>query len=344
MEVYKRIKKGKEAFIIAEISANHVQRFDMAVKLIKLAKNNGADAVKFQIYTPDTLTIDADNKYFKVKHTKWGSQTLYQLYKKAYTPWRWFKKLKKIAEDMGLIFFATAFDKTAVDFLEELDVSIHKIASFELVDIPLIEYAAKTKKPLMMSTGMASIKEIEEAIAVAERAGAADIILLKCVSAYPADPEEMNLRTIPDMEKKFNCPIGISDHTIGIGVSIAAVSLGAKLIEKHFILSRKIKTQDNFFSIEPQELAELVKNIRVSEKAMGKVSYGPTKEERKSKKYRRSLFAIKDIKKGLIITEENVKSIRPGNGLPPKYLKDILGKKAKRDITRATPLSWSLIS
>jgi pseudaminic acid synthase len=336
-------KNLKNCFIVAEISANHGQSFNRAVALIKKAKECGVDAVKFQCYTPDTLTINCDNKYFRIKHPKWGGQTLYQLYQKAYTPWDWFKELKKIAESLGLVFFATAFDKAAVDFLEDLDVPIHKIASFELVDLPLIEYIAKTKKPLILSTGMATLKEIEEAVETAKKAGAKDIILLKCVSSYPASPEEMNLRTIPDMAKRFNLPVGLSDHTIGVATSIAAVCLGAKLVEKHFCLSRKIETPDSFFSLEPQEFKLLVENIRITEKALGKVHYGLTEDEKKSRVFRRSLFVVKDVRKGEIFNEENVKSIRPAYGLPPKYLSQVIGKKASRNIKRGTPLNENLI-
>jgi len=336
-------KNLKNCFIVAEISANHGQDFNRAVSLIKEAKRCGADAVKFQCYTPDTLTINCNNKYFKVKHHKWGGQTLYQLYQKAYTPWNWFKELKKIAEDLGIIFFATSFDKKSVDFLENLDVPIHKIASFELIDLPLIEYIAKTKKPLILSTGMATLKEIKEAIDTAKKAGAKDIILLKCVSSYPAKPEEMNLITVQDMKKRFKLPVGLSDHTLDIITSIVAISLGAKLIEKHFTLSREINTPDNFFSLEPKEFEELVKNIKIVESLIGKIHYGPTKGEKIELKNRRSLFAIKDIKKGEPFTEENIRSIRPSFGLPPKYLKLILGKKAKKDIKMGTPLTWDLI-
>jgi N-acetylneuraminate synthase (EC 2.5.1.56) len=336
-------KNLKNCFIVAEISANHGQDFNRAVSLIKEAKRCGADAVKFQCYTPHTLTINCNNKYFKVKHHKWGGQTLYQLYQKAYTPWNWFKELKKIAEDLGIIFFATSFDKKSVDFLENLDVPIHKIASFELIDLPLIEYIAKTKKPLILSTGMATLKEIKEAIDTAKKAGAKDIILLKCVSSYPAKPEEMNLITIQDMKKRFKLPVGLSDHTLDITTSIVAISLGAKLIEKHFTLSREINTPDNFFSLEPKEFEELVKNIKIVESLIGKIHYGPTKGEKIELKNRRSLFAIKDIKKGEPFTEENIRSIRPSFGLPPKYLKLILGKKAKKDIKMGTPLTWDLI-
>ena len=336
--------KLKKCFIIAEISANHRQNFNNAVAIIKKAKDCGANAVKFQCYTPDTLTIDCDNKYFRIKHPKWGGQTLYELYKKAYTPWNWFKKLKRVADGLGTIFFATAFDKTSVNFLETLNVPFHKIASFELVNLPLIEYAAKTKKPLIMSTGMASFKEIEVAVNTAKSAGAKEIILLKCVSAYPARPEEMNLRTISDMERQFNCIVGLSDHTLDIGVPITAVAAGAKVIEKHFTLSRKLETPDSFFSIEPQEFKILVNNIRIAEKALGTVHYGLTDEEKKSKVFRCSLFVVKDIKKGDIFTEENIKSIRPANGLKPKYLNVILGRRAKRGIKKGMPLNCSMIS
>ncbi|MEM5875593.1 MAG: pseudaminic acid synthase [Candidatus Aenigmatarchaeota archaeon] len=336
-------KKLKNCFIVAEISANHGQNFNRAIALIKKAKECGVDAVKFQCYTPDTLTINCDNEYFRIKHPKWGGQTLYQLYKKAYTPWDWFKKLKKVAEDLGLIFFATAFDKTAVDFLEELEVPIHKIASFELVDLPLIEYIAKTKKPLILSTGMATLKEIKEAVEVAKNAGAKDIILLKCVSSYPAKYEEMNLKTIPDMQKRFKLPVGLSDHTLGIATSIAAVCLGAKLIEKHFCLSRKIETPDSFFSLEPQELKMLVENIRNAEKSLGEVHYGLTEDEKKSRVFRRSLFVVKDIKKGEVFTEYNVRSIRPAYGIHPKNYNKILGKQAKMNIKRGSPLKWIMV-
>lgn len=330
-------------FIVAEISANHGQKFNRAVALIRRVKECGADAVKFQTYTPDTLTIDSDNKCFKVKHPKWGGQSLYQLYQKAYTPWVWFKELKKVADDLGILFFSTAFDKTAVDFLEELNVSIHKVASFELVDLPLIEYMAKTKKPLIISTGMGTVAEIAEAVATAKQSGAKEVILLKCVSSYPADPVEMNLVTIPHMKDLFHCPVGLSDHTLDIGASVAAVALGAKVIEKHFTLSREIKTPDSFFSIDPQGLSNLVCNVRIVENAVGKVCYGLSKEEKSNRIFRRSLFAVKDIKKGDIFTEENVKSIRPANGLKPKCLRIILGRKARRSIKKGTALKGDLI-
>lgn len=333
----------RHVFIIAEISANHGQKFENAARMIRMAKECQADAVKFQCYTPDTLTINADNKYFRIKHAKWGGQTLYQLYKKAHTPWKWFKKLKKIADDSGLAFFATAFDKTSVDFLEELGVPFHKIASFELVDLPLIEYAARTKKPLILSTGMASIGEIKEAVDSARRSGSKDISLLKCVSSYPANPKEMNLRTIADMKARFGCRVGLSDHTLGIGVSIAAASLGASIIEKHFTLSRRAKTPDSFFSIEPSELKELVTNIRIAEQAIGEVHYGLTCEEKKNLIFRRSLFAVKDMEKGEAISTENTRSIRPADGMSPKYYKALLGRKVKARVKAGTPLNLDMV-
>jgi len=338
-----KIKNNNLAFIIAEVSSNHGQDFNRAVEMIQIAKECGADAVKFQCYTPDTITLDCDNKYFQVNHPKWGGQTLYQLYKKACTPWEWFPELKEIAKEQNILFFATAFDKSSVDFLEKLDVPIHKIASFELVDLSLIEYTAKTKKPLIISTGMGTKEEIQEAVDTARKASAEDVTLLKCVSSYPAKPEEMNLQTITDMKKRFGCRIGLSDHTLGIGVSIAAVVLGARVIERHFTLSKEMKTPDSFFSIEPNELKALVDNIRIVGKSLGKVHYGLTEKEKESKVFRRSLFAVKDIKKGEKFTEENVRSIRPGYGIKPKYLNNILGKVAKEDVKKGTPLNWDLI-
>lgn len=338
------MKKNSPVFIVAEISANHGQNFKRAVALIRKAKACGADAVKFQTYTPDTMTLNIDNPYFRVDHPKWGGQTLYQLYQKAYTPWHWFKKLKKVADDEGIKFFSTAFDKTSVDFLEDLGVSFHKIASFELTDLPLIEYAAKTKKPLVLSTGMASLTEIKEAITTAKKAGTKDLTLLKCISSYPADPKEMNLRTIPDMKKKFKLPIGLSDHTLGIGVSVASVVVGATFIEKHFTLSRTFKTADSFFSIEPAELKELVSNVRMVESTLGKIHYGLTESQKKSRIFRRSLFVAKDMRRGEQFTEVNVRSIRPANGLPPKFLKNVMGKQASRNLKQGTPLSLNMIA
>ena len=337
-------KQNLSVLVFAEVSANHNQSFDTAVELINKAKECGADAVKFQAYTPDTLTIDCDNEYFQIEHPEWGGQTLYELYNKAYTPWEWLGKLKKVADEVGIIFLCTAFDKTSVDLLEGLDICAHKISSFELVDLPLIEYVAKTGKPLIMSTGMADLSEIAKAVDTARKAGAEEISLLKCVSSYPANPEDMNLRTIPDMKERFGCPVGFSDHSMGIGASVCAVALGAAIIEKHFTLSRKIETPDSFFSIEPQELKQLVENIRIAEKALGKVHYGLTEDERESRTFRRSLFVVEDVKKGEVFTNSNIKSIRPANGLSPKHITEVLGKASVENIRKGTPLNWDLIN
>ena len=341
----KKIGKNFPIFIIAEMSANHLQKFDNAVKLIKAAKEAGADAVKLQTYTPDTITIDCDNEYFQIKQgTLWDGQTLYELYKKAYTPWEWQPKLKKIAEEEGLIFFSSVFDKTAVDFLEEINVPAHKIASFEITDIPLIEYAASKGKPIIISTGIATISDIEEAVNACKRMGNEQITLLKCVSAYPTPLEDVNLRTIPNLAETFKTVVGLSDHTLGISVPIASVALGACIIEKHLTLDRKLGAPDAAFSLEPEEFKAMVKSVREAEKALGEVSYDLTEKMKKSSEFSRSLFVVKDIKAGEVFTEENIRSIRPGYGLPPKYLKDILGKRATQDIKKGTPLKWKLIS
>jgi len=340
----KLFNNGSHCLVIAEISANHGQNFKQMVALINKAKECGVDAIKFQTYTPDSLTIDVDNKYFRISQSKWKAKTLYELYEKAHTPWRWFKNIKKICADLNIPFFSTAFDKKGVDLLEGLDVPFHKISSFEIVDLPLIEYIAKTKKPLFISTGMASLDEIKTAVKTAKQSGAKEIILLKCVSSYPASPKEMNLITIPHMEKIFRCPVGLSDHTLGVGVAIAAVTLGARVIEKHFTLSRKFKSADSFFSMEPGELKLLVENIRVVEESLGKVKYGVTEGEKESQVYRRSLFFTEDLKKGEMLTEDNTRSIRPAYGLSPKYYKAIIGKKrAKVNIQKGTPLSWKVL-
>ncbi|AXI25871.1 pseudaminic acid synthase [Methanofervidicoccus sp. A16] len=331
-------------YIVAELSANHNQDFETAVKLIEAAKDAGADAVKVQTYTPDTITIDVGRPEFKIKGgTLWDGKTLYELYKEAYMPWDWHKELKKIANKLGLDFFSTPFDPTAVDFLEELGVPAYKIASPEIVDIPLIEKVAETGKPIIISTGMATLGEIEEAIQAVRRKGNNQIILLKCTSAYPAPYESMNLKTIPNMMETFGVPVGLSDHTLGIEIPIAAVALGASIVEKHFTLSRSIQTPDSAFSLEPQEFKTMVQAIRNVEKALGDVRYGTDKSEEEIKKFRRSLYIVEDVKKGELFTEKNVKSIRPGYGLPPKYLKDILGRKARYDIPKGTPLRWEFV-
>jgi pseudaminic acid synthase len=331
-------------WIIAELSANHNQDFDQAVQLIKAAKEAGADAIKLQTYTPDTITIDCDNENFRIgKGTIWEGKNLYELYKVAYTPWEWQPKLKEIANDLGMDLFSSPFDKTAVDFLEKMDVPVYKISSFELVDIPLIQYVAKTGKPMIMSTGMATLAEIDEAVTVARDAGCKEIALLKCTSAYPADAAEMNLRTIPDMAEAFGVPVGLSDHTLGIAVSVAAVALGACIVEKHFTLSRNIPCPDTTFSLEPHEFKAMVDAIRTAEKALGKVSYEVTEQEAASRIFRRSLFVVKDMKAGDVFTAENLRSIRPGYGLPPKNLEQLLGKTVNQDVKRGTAMCWDLI-
>lgn len=335
---------GQPVYIIAELSANHNQDYEQAVKLIHAAKEAGADAVKLQTYTPDTITIDCDNEYFRIGNGSiWEGRTLYDLYKEAYTPWEWQPKLKEIANDLGMELFSTAFDPTAVDFLEEMGVPIHKVASFEIVDIPLIKKMAKTDKPLIISTGMATLAEIDEAVTAARNAGCKEIALLKCTSAYPAPPEEMNLRTIPNMAEAFGCPVGLSDHTLGIAVPVAAVALGACIVEKHFTLSRSIPGPDSAFSLDPEEFKAMVEAIRTTEKALGKVSYEVTEHEKASRIFRRSLFVVKDMKAGDTFTEENIRSIRPGHGLHPRYLTDLLGHKANKAIKRGTPISWELV-
>ena len=332
-------------WIIAELSANHNQNFDQAVNLIKAAKEAGADAIKLQTYNPDTMTIDYDNEYFRIgKGTIWEGRTLYDLYKEAYTPWEWQPKLKIIANDLGMDLFSTPFDKTAVDFLGKMDVPAYKIASFELVDIPLIQYVARTGKPIIMSTGMATLAEIDEAVTEAREAGCKEIALLKCTSAYPADPAEMNLRTISHMAEAFGVPVGLSDHTLGIAVPVVAVALGACIVEKHFTLSRSIPGPDSSFSLEPQEFKEMVDAIRTTEKALGKVSYEVTEHEAASFVFRRSLFVTKDMSAGELFTEDNIRSIRPGYGLHTRFQNNIIGLKAAENIPAGTPLQWRLIS
>ncbi len=340
----KNIGDGWPVYIIAELSANHNQDFHQAVQIVKAAKEAGADAIKLQTYTPDTITIDCDNEYFHIgKGTIWEGKTLYNLYQEAYTPWEWQPKLQQIANDIGIDLFSSPFDQTAVDFLEEMQVPAYKIASFELVDIPLIQYIAKTGKPIIMSTGMATLAEIGEAVTTARAAGCREMALLKCTSAYPADPTEMNLRTIAHMAEAFSVPVGLSDHTVSIAVPIAAVALGARIVEKHFTLSRSIPGADSAFSLEPHEFKAMVDAIRTTEKAVGRVSYEVTGSEAPSRVFRRSLFAVENIKKGETLTEKNIRSIRPGYALHTRFIKNIMGRKASRDISKGTPLDWDLI-
>ncbi len=335
---------NQKTFIIAELSANHRQDIEIAKDTIHAMKESGADAVKLQTYTPDTMTIDCDNEYFQIKQgTLWDGKTLYNLYKEAYTPWEWHYELKELAEKLGLVFFSTPFDKTAVDFLEGLDVKLYKVASFEITDIPLIEYIASKGKPMIISTGIATLADIEDAIDACKRVGNNDIALLKCTSAYPTPLEDVNLLTIPNMAETFGVTVGLSDHTLGISVPIAAVSLGAKIVEKHFILDHSLGGPDATFSLEPDEFSHMVKAIREVERALGKVTYELTEKMKKGREFSRSLFVVEDVKKGEIFTEKNIRSIRPGFGLHPKYIKKVIGKRARRDIKRGTPLKWEYI-
>ena len=335
---------GSKVFIIAELSANHGHNIEIAKKTIKAAKESGADAIKLQTYTADTMTIDCNNEYFILNHgTIWDGSTFYDLYKEAYTPWEWHKELMEYANKLGLIFFSTPFDKSAVDFLEELDVPAYKVASFEIMDIPLIEYIASKNKPIIISTGIASLNDIEEAVEACRRKGNNQIILLKCTSSYPAKIEDANLRTIPNMKETFGVEVGLSDHTLGTLVPVASVALGVKVIEKHFILDKSIGGADASFSIEPKEFKEMVENVRDAEKSLGKVDYSISEKKKKSRDLGRSLFVVKDIKAGERFTEENIRSIRPGYGLKPKYFSEIIDRKASIDIKRGTPLDWKLV-
>lgn len=329
-------------YIIAEMSANHAGSLERAKKIIHAAKEAGADCVKIQTYTADTLTIDCDNQYFQIDNGTWEGENLYHLYKKAYTPWEWQSDLKAEAEKIGIDFLSTPFDKTSVDFLEELHVEAYKIASFELVDIPLIDYVASKNKPIIMSTGMGSLEEIEDAVSTIRKYHN-QIVLLKCSSAYPAITDEMNLCTLVDMQERFGVPCGLSDHSMGALGAIAAVAMGANVIEKHFCLSRDIENPDSSFSMEPKEFADMVEDIRMVEKAKGKVCYGPSEQEKDSIVFRKSIFAVRDIKAGEIFSENNIRVIRPGYGMKPKYWKDVLGKVVLSDVDRGTPISSEMI-
>jgi len=331
-------------YCIAELSGNHNQNFDQAVELIHAAKNAGADAVKLQTYTADTITIQSDQEYFRVGGgTIWDGRTLYDLYKEAYTPWEWQPKLKSIANDLGLDLFSTPFDASAVDFLEEINVPAYKIASFELVDLPLIKRVAQTGKPIIISTGMAILSEIDEAVRAAREGGATQISLLKCNSAYPAPASEMNLHTIPHLADAFGVVSGLSDHTLGIAVSISAVALGACIIEKHLTLSRSIPGPDSAFSLEPDEFKTMVDGVREAWLALGQIHYNVSEHESASRVFRRSLFVVQDVKAGEFFTENNVRSIRPAHGLAPKFLPEVLGRVARQDISKGTPLNWALV-
>lgn len=346
-----RIKIGERwigecqpVYVIAELSANHHQSFEQALALIRAAKEAGADAVKLQTYTADTITIASDREEFRIGGgTIWDGRTLHELYREAYTPWDWQPKLKRAAEELGMDLFSSPFDSSAVDFLEKMEVPAYKVASCELVDIPLIQKMASTGKPLIMSTGMAGIEEIEEAVEAARKAGAGQIALLKCTSAYPAPPEEMNLLTLPELSRRFGLPVGLSDHTTTVAVPVAAVALGACILEKHITLSRSVPGPDSAFSLQPREFKEMVDAVRSAEKALGTVHFGAGEKEASSRIFRRSLFVVQNVRRGEILTAENVRSIRPGHGLHTRHLQEILGRHATRDIERGTPLTWDLV-
>jgi pseudaminic acid synthase len=331
-------------FIVAELSANHNKKLSIALDSVKAARDCGADAVKLQHYKPDTITIDCDNEYFQITQgTIWDGTTLYKLYERAYMPWEWTEQIMKAAGDCGLVCFSSPFGSTAVDFLETLDIPAYKIASYEITDLPLIEYVAGKKKPVLISTGIADVNDITEAMDACKRMNNHDIALLKCTSSYPAPLEEMNLNTIPDMKARFNVVTGLSDHTTGISVPIASVALGAKIVEKHFTLDKSLGGPDSSFSIEPKEFLAMTRAIREVEKALGGVIYELSEKGHKSREHSRSLFVITDLEKGDVITPENVKSIRPGFGLHPKNLKTVIGRKVNRRVPRGTPLTWEIL-
>lgn len=340
----KQIGDGCPAYVIAEMSGNHNNDFDRAVKIIEAAKESGADAIKVQTYTADTITLDCDNEHFQITQgTLWDGMTLHKLYEKAYTPWEWQPKLKKIANDMGLDFFSSPFDFTSVVFLEKMDVPAYKIASFEITDIPLIKKVASLGKPVIISTGIALPEDIELALDTCRKAGNENVILLKCCSAYPTPYEDINLKTMVDMAERFDCITGLSDHTMGGTVSAASVAMGGKVIEKHLTLRRADGGVDSAFSMEPAEFKKMVDDVRIIEKATGRVTYELTDKQIKEREHKRSLFIAKDMKKGDMFTPENLRSVRPGFGLHTKYYEEILGKTIMCDAVLGTPLSMDMI-
>ena len=346
MKIYNQvICKKKPPFIIAEMSGNHNQSLERALTIVEAAAKTGVHALKLQTYTADTMTLDLDKDEFFISdpNSLWSGRSLYNLYQEAYTTWEWHKPIFDRCRDLGIIGFSTPFDSTAVEFLETLEVPCYKIASFELIDLPLIQKVAATGKPMIISTGMASLAEIDEAVKVAREGGCQDIVLLKCTSSYPASPESTNILTIPHLRELFDCEVGLSDHTMGVGVAVASVVLGATVIEKHFTLNRADGGVDSAFSLEPSEMAALVIETKRAWQALGKISYGATESERKSLVFRRSLYIARDAKAGELLTKENLRAIRPGYGLPPKYLSVLLGKRLIRDVKRGTPMSWDLI-
>ena len=341
-----RVGAGSAPLVIAEMSGNHNQSLERALEIVDAAAQSGAHALKIQTYTAETMTIDIREREFFISDEKslWKGESLFDLYKKAYTPWEWHEAIFDRAKKQKMLAFSTPFDRTAVDFLENLNVPCYKIASFENTDLPLIRYVAATGKPMIISTGMATFAELDETVDAARSAGCSDLILLKCTSTYPSTPDDSNILTIPEMRSRYGCEIGISDHTMGIGVSVAAVALGATVIEKHFTLQRSDGGVDSAFSMEPQEMAQLVIETERAWQSMGKVQHGPTEKEKASLVFRRSLYVVADIKAGEKLTSVNVRAIRPGNGIAPKFYDEVIGKTAKRDIARGTPLSHDLIA
>jgi pseudaminic acid synthase len=341
----KNIGKDYPPFIIAEMSGNHNQSLDMALKILEGAAKAGVQALKLQTYTPDTMTLDLTEGEFFIADPQslWQGRSLYQLYQEAHTPWDWHRPIFNRCRELGLIGFSTPFDATAVDFLEELEVPCYKIASFELTDLPLIRRVAATGKPLIISTGMSTLSELDETVRTAREAGCQDLILLKCTSSYPASPEDSNILTIPHLRELFGCEVGLSDHTLGVGVAVASVALGATVIEKHLTLSRAEGGVDSAFSLEPEEMQALRRETEIAWKALGQVRYLPTAKEKQSLVFRRSLYIVKDMKAGEVLTRENLRAIRPGYGLPPKYLDLLLGKRVNRNVRRGTATSWEII-
>ena len=334
-----------KCFIIAELSANHGGKLDIALETIRAAKRSGADAIKIQTYTADTITLDSKKDFFKINQgTYWDGMYLHELYKEASLPWDWHTEIFRVAKEEGLVCFSSPFDHTAIDFLEELETPIYKIASFEITDIPLIEYAASKQKPMIISTGIAEVSDIELAIETCRKVGNNDITILKCTSAYPADPSDAKLLTIPDIKTRFGVKVGLSDHTMGIEGPVVAVVLGATVIEKHFILDKSIGGPDAHFSLDEKEFTEMVTAVRKAEQMIGNVDYEMTEKKKKSRQFSRSLFVVKDVKVGEVITKENVRSIRPGFGMHPRHLSEIIGKKFKQDLEKGTPMNFDLIN
>lgn len=335
---------GHAPFVVAEMSGNHNQSLERALAIVDAVAKTGAHALKIQTYTPDTMTLDLNEREFHIgdPNSLWAGKSLYELYGEAYTPWEWHKPIFDRARELGIIAFSTPFDDTAVDFLESLDVPCYKIASFENTDLPLIRRVAATGKPLIISTGMATVAELDETVRAARGSGCKDLVLLKCTSTYPATAQNTNILTIPHLRELFGCEVGLSDHTMGLGVSVASVALGATVIEKHFTLDRADGGVDSTFSMEPLEMVQLVVETERAWQALGQVSYGPTEAEKKSIQYRRSLYVVQDMKAGDVLSKDNVRAIRPGFGLSAKYLEQVLGKTVKRDVNRGTALAWSL--